>query len=177
MNKVLTDYVITIDNFLTDSECTRYIDLIDSTRNAKKFTTASDFKNAVYIDQVTSDLLYHRLKQFISANDQLNIITNNNLIAFGCYQPGQEFGIHTDTGLYYNNEKQLATTYTLLIYLNDNFNGGLTTFYDSALTEICSIIPKRGRALLFDIDLAHKGNKVQDNSKYWIGIEIIGRLT
>ncbi|AYV80634.1 MAG: hypothetical protein Harvfovirus3_79 [Harvfovirus sp.] len=176
MNKVLSDYIITMDNFLTDTECARYIDLINNSRNVKKFTTVSNFKNAVYVDQATSDLLYDRLKQIIPIDNQLNIVTNNNLIAFGCYQPGQEFGIHTDTGLYYNKEKHLATRYTLLIYLNDNFDGGQTTFYDSALNELCSIIPKKGLALLFDIDLAHKGNKVLNNCKYWIGIEIIGNI-
>ncbi len=84
------------------------------------------------------------------------------------------FGIHTDTGLYYNDKDKIYTTHTLLIYLNDDFEGGTTVFYDSNFKITDTIIPKKGSCLIFDISLFHKGSVVSKGSKYWIGCELIG---
>ena len=45
------------------------------------------------------------------------------------YLEETEFGLHTDTGIYYNKEENLQGKYTLLVYLNDNYEGGETIFY------------------------------------------------
>lgn len=95
----------------------------------------------------------------------------------GYYQKEKSFGIHTDTGLYYNIELNQKSRWTLLIYLNDNFDGGETVFYDTnTWNKVCEIKPEIGKALLFDIDLWHSGSPIVDGEKYWIGCEIIGYI-
>jgi hypothetical protein len=92
----------------------------------------------------------------------------------GNYCPGQEFNMHTDTGLFYDRKAQEKSRWTLLIYLNDDFEGGHTLFYDDAWKQTHDIEPVAGTALLFDIDLWHKGDVLQSGVKHWIGCEIIG---
>ena len=70
-----------------------------------------------------------------------------------------------------NKEK---SCWTLLIYLNDDYEGGHTIFYDDNWKQIESISPERGKALLFDIDLWHRGDILVSGTKQWIGCEIIG---
>lgn len=51
---------------------------------------------------------------------------------------------------------------------------GATIFYDDTWRESKRIYPREGTAILFDIDLWHKGEELKTQCKYWIGCEIIG---
>jgi predicted 2-oxoglutarate/Fe(II)-dependent dioxygenase YbiX len=100
------------------------------------------------------------------------------------YKTGDEFGIHTDTGLCYDIENSIYSRnfisgnkvprYTVLIYLNDNFQGGQTIFYNDNFKETQVIIPKKGSALIFPMNIFHRGGKVT-GTKYWIGCEFVGK--
>jgi hypothetical protein len=68
------------------------------------------------------------------------------------------------------------TRWALLIYLNDDFIGGHTVFYNDKWSVIKTITPKKGMAILFDIDIWHKANKIEEGNKYWIGMEIICKM-
>jgi len=102
----------------------------------------------------------------------------NTVIMSGKYQVGDSFSLHTDTGLYYNRDTREKTRWTLLIYLNDDFDGGETVFYNDnwRRDEVTIVRPKKGNAILFDIDLWHKGTPVTRGVKYWIGCEIIDKF-
>lgn len=58
------------------------------------------------------------------------------------YRPGQQFRLHSDILPHVRNQR-IAT---VLVYLNDGFGGGETTFPDHGLT----IRPKVGDAIIFD---------------------------
>jgi hypothetical protein len=51
-----------------------------------------------------------------------------------------------------------------------------TVFYDDNWRVTKTVTPKKGNAILFDIDLWHMGNPVTRGAKYWIGCEIIGKF-
>lgn len=173
------DNIFTIQHFLTDSECISYINLINNTTNICPFTNSGIFKNNKFTDSNISNSLYKRLCDFISVDRllKINIIGNNDLIMTGQYEPEQEFSLHTDTGLYYDKINKLKSTYTLLIYLNDDFEGGETTFYDQSFNEQFKITPQKGMALIFNIDNWHRGCKIKKGNKLWIGCELIGKIT
>ena len=57
-----------------------------------------------------------------------------------------------------------------MIYLNDNYVGGETTF-----NEI-SILPKQGKALIFQHDLEHEGSSVIQGIKYVLRTDIMYKL-
>eukprot|EP00732_Lithocolla_globosa_P005072 Lithocolla_globosa_v1_NODE_4997_length_1322_cov_3.119179.p1 type:complete len:259 gc:universal NODE_4997_length_1322_cov_3.119179:528-1304(+) len=72
----------------------------------------------------------------------------NNMFRFYRYQQGGKFGLHRDNHFYGANGK--SSHLTILIYLNDNFQGGETTFFDF-VSEKCTetkFQPRRGTALM-----------------------------
>ncbi|MEL6348408.1 MAG: 2OG-Fe(II) oxygenase [Myxococcota bacterium] len=100
------------------------------------------------------------------------------------YQPGQYFRPHLDVrmGLPGGGE----TRCSMMIYLNDDFTGGETTFFErkpkgraksrkrnNRTTHI--IRPVTGAALAFDHLLLHEGSEVTDGVKYAIRTDVIYR--
>jgi len=169
-----TKMIKLIDSFLTDSECQEYIKLIDEKSlqtDLPSFNNLLDNFNAKYIDSELCSKFYNR---FIQLNkDKIASLSGcNNIITMAKYNKGQSFGLHTDTGLYYDKTNRIKSNYTVLIYLNDDFKGGNTVFYIN--NESITIKPKKGTLLIFDISLFHQGCEVEDGTKYWIGCEFIG---
>lgn len=169
--------VFTIDGLFSDTELNMFKNFIDKADSSEKPFTSSPFKNGkVYYPEWTN-LIYSRLSIPNSYTDANNIkwIYKKpvNYIFYSYIQEKQLFGIHTDTGSEYDRENNKYSKFTMLIYLNDNYTGGTTTFYDLNFKKRFSIQPKRNRALIFDIDLYHCGDQVQNGEKYWIGTEIV----
>lgn len=165
--------IITLDNFLSTQECEEYMKRI-SNINASAFTTAGSFTNKIWNDTTFTSMLFSRL---VSITKDDRYLRANSCVMAGMYKPGDQFGLHTDTGLYYNHNTNEKSKWTLLIYLNDEFEGGSTIFYDTNTWEKkMEIVPKTGMALIFDIELWHCGNPVITGLKHWIGCEIIGNI-
>ena len=74
----------------------------------------------------------------ISATD----VRQGEALAILRYAPGQEFRPHLDSIAGAGNQR----TKTVLVYLNDGFSGGATTFVRSGL----SVTPRAGDAIMFD---------------------------
>ena len=93
----------------------------------------------------------------------------------GKYVPGNEFGLHTDTGLYFDLLVMEKSNYTLLIYLNDDFEGGMTTFNHYDL----DVKPVTGLTLIWPAEWthAHQGQVITTGSKYiitgWLNMPLI----
>ena len=68
-----------------------------------------------------------------------------------------------------NNQPGTRSFYTLLIYLNEDFEDGKTIYYLDNNTKI--IKPKTGMAVLFDISIPHSVEKVM-GEKWIIGAKI-----
>lgn len=156
-----------LDEFLSKDECNDFIEKINNNKTIVPFTNSGLFKNNKWRDLELATSFYNRIKL-----DE-NIIRPNDVIMSGMYNVGDSFSLHTDTGLYYSSTEE--TRWTLLIYLNDDYTGGETVFYNDDWTHKKTVIPKTGKAILFDIDLWHKGNVLLSGTKYWIGCEIIGK--
>lgn len=166
-----------LDNFLTNKECDTYINLICErikNKDRQPFTIDANSINEKYKDLELATLFVDRLKQYNVVEFE-NVIPND-LIMWAKYTPGGHFGLHTDTGLFYDKILNMKTRYTLLIYLNDDYGGGETVFFNENFIPIQTIQPRRGSCLVFDIDLWHKGNEVLDSEKYWIGCELIDKM-
>ncbi len=165
-----------IENFLTNEECLKYIDDINRSIDTEKQICFSDSAGSVnhkYKNLNLANIFYQRAVEKVKNND---FVAPNDLIMWAKYLPGTEFGLHTDTGLFYDRTKRLKSRYTLLIYLNDNFEGGKTLFYDNNFCLTNTINPKKGDCIIFDIDLWHRGTTVVSGEKFWIGCEIISKF-
>lgn len=163
-----------IKDFLNKEECDLYLKEIEvKHHNESNFTDVGKMINKKWKSKELNEVFYDKLVKYISNE---NILRPNDVIMSGTYYPGNGFGMHTDTGLYYNRETKEKTRWTLLIYLNEDFNGGETVFYNEVWTVKKIVKPETGKAILFDIDLWHAGNEVLDGKKDWIGCEIIGKM-
>ena len=166
--------MIEIEEFLTSQECDYFIQQISTKDTTTNFTDSGKFKNDKYKDFKLATTLFNKIP--INLKNKHNLKRPNNLIMTAMYTPNDSFGLHLDTGLYYNINTKEKTTHTMLIYLNDNFVGGETQFYDEFGNETEIVYPKKGKCLIFDINLWHKANKIYSGNKYWIGIEIISNF-
>ena len=162
-----------LSNFLSPNECNKYIDMIDSNKIIVPFTNSGKFINNKWKDVELASLFYEKLELY---NIKDNVKRPNNIIMSGKYIPGDSFSLHTDTGLFYDKNAKEETRWTLLIYLNDNYVGGETIFYDDKWDVTKIVKPELGKAILFDIDLWHKANELNEGIKYWIGCEMIGNM-
>lgn len=81
------------------------------------------------------------------------------------YVQGQKFKIHQDGR---QNVEGKETLFTLLVFLSEGFKGGETMFKQDRIL----VIPKIGKALIFEHRLWHKGCVVEDGVKYVIRTDI-----
>jgi hypothetical protein len=171
--------VFIIDDLYSDKELTMFSDYVIQTSDKNRCFTNSPFKNGKMIEPEISGLMYDRIKthlpnEYVDLNGFVWTFRKSvKYIFYSEIKNGQMFGIHTDTGSEYNAVDNLFSKFTVLTYLNDNFEGGKTTFYDHNFIETTQIQPKRGRTLVFDIDLYHKGEMVTKGIKQWIGTELV----
>lgn len=172
-----------IDNLYNDDEIKNYIDIVINTTNKHTFTRG-EFKNGRINNDIISQQMYSKIKPFLPEiyND-----TNGYKFMFkkACHRifyseidQDQQFNIHTDTGCFYDKEKNMYSKFVILTYLNSSnkeFQGGYTQFYDNNFNKTINVIPKKNRTVIFDIDLFHSGEKVYNviKTKKWIGTEII----
>ncbi len=76
------------------------------------------------------------------------------------YSPGNFFKAHRDSGA---EGSGIANRYfSVVCYLNDDFEGGQTTFPQ----EKYSVVPEKGRAVVFPADYVHQGDEIRSGSKY-----------
>lgn len=154
--------ILEISNIFTKEMCDTYIQMINSKSHKVSFSNLTPYETDKFFDSNISTFILKRL------NHTTKIVYNvNPLVLTGKYYPGDKSNLHMDIP-FDNNVK-----YTLLIYLNDNFNGGETKFYDNDFKLIKTIIPEKGKGLLFDINLFHQGTIVTSGNKYWIGCQVI----
>jgi prolyl 4-hydroxylase len=83
------------------------------------------------------------------------------------YEPGQHFGLHHDQS--YQHPDGRRSLLTFMVYLNEGFGGGTTTFPEQ--DQI--IVPRTGRALLFQHMLLHSGERVSSGIKYVLRSDVL----
>ena len=119
-------------------------------------------------DERLSIALWRRIARWVPANiDGKGAVGLNERLRFYRYVEGQDFGAHAD-GYYLraNGEQSLLT---LMIYLNDDYSGGETWFFESEKL----ISPKTGTILIFTHRLWHAGRVVTDGCKYILRTDIM----
>jgi prolyl 4-hydroxylase len=142
MNRVQKSGVdlFTIDNFLNENECKILIDLIDA--NAVRSTTASDtpgqYSQVVQNRTSYTSSLHEQNNPLVTEiNNRMSDILNipkakTETLQGQRYEVGQEFKDHFDwfegSNLKTYVEKSGNRSYTFMVYLNDDLEGGETEF-------------------------------------------------
>jgi hypothetical protein len=173
--------IFTIDGLYEDAkieEWLRYV-LTNDMKTPFNTSTYDDFKNGKIMHPEYSSYMYDRMKSCLpemytdEKKKTWRFERAPKYIMCARTHEGASFAIHTDTGCEYDKAAKLLSKFTVLTYLNDDFEGGDTIFYDDMFRETCRVKPKRGRTLIFDIDVYHAGAVVQKGCKCWIGTELV----
>lgn len=176
----VAENIFTIDNFLNAEECDNYIQLseekgfeqakVNTEKGSKIIEDVRNNERVLFTDFALAKILWERLEPYAPEKIGNSIaIGLNELFRFYKYEPGQQFKKHQDQS-YIRNEVE-ASYYTFLIYLNDDFTGGDTTFNDVVIS------PKKGSALIFYHPLEHAGTEVTQGTKYILRTDIMYRLS
>lgn len=176
----------TIDAFLSAAECTA---LIEEQRDAAWLpatvngatgriidTKVRSSSTAVVRDEALADRLYERVRPRLPTSmvDQcggrprrVKPVGLYQPLRVYRYEPGQRFAPHHDQS--YQDGSGRRSLLTFMIYLNDDFTGGTTTFPDQKR----EIHPRPGTALLFQHMLLHCGEQVVSGVKYVLRSDVI----
>lgn len=171
--------IFTIDGLYTIEEISKFKAYVEDANKSNRTFTNSPFKNGKVVNPELSNMMYERIRHFLpteyidKSNTCWKFLEAPKFIMYAKVNQGQRFGIHTDTGCEYDAHKNKYSKFTVLTYLNDDFEGGCTKFYDDCFNHTITIEPKPNRTLIFDIDLFHSGEPVTNGSKYWIGTELV----
>jgi hypothetical protein len=99
----------------------------------------------------------------------------------GCrYRPGGFFCPHFDGG--FDMSQRVRSIKTFMLYLNEDFEGGRTRFYNESQpryrggepeNEICALRPETGSCLVFNHRITHDGEELLAGVKYILRTEVM----
>ena len=182
-----TALVWTVGDVLTADECQALIEHTEAVGYSAAPVTTSrgpvhlpDVRNNERVmldDPVLAGLLFERLRSRVPASLELpagsgnvsiwRAVGANERLRFYRYGPGQRFAPHHDGAFVRDVCEQ--SFITLMVYLNDRFEGGETRFLDLERT----VFPRTGSALLFQHGLLHEGAAVTRGTKYVIRSDVM----
>ena len=186
--------VFTIDNFLSDKECNNFLKLINNNDfqmapiGDKNKSIESETRNnsrTFLDDEKIIENLWNKIKiiDLIPKTMTNNVFKLKGLfknLLFYKYNVGEYFKEHYDGDKIDGNKKSF---FTLLIYLNDDFEGGETNFihYDRKIIKkklkqdkiLTPIIPKKGQLLIFKHNILHEGCIIKSGEKLVLRSDIM----
>jgi hypothetical protein len=178
-----TPQIWTIDNLLTQKECEDFIIFSENmgyveaevsfAEGAKMMKGLRNNYRLFYEDRQLAKDLWVKLAPFCPQNLDNNLNNSKKIIQNGIneqfrfykYEVGQRFKRHIDGRFTRNAQEQSRITF--MIYLNDDFEGGETTF------DNLQIIPKAGTALCFIHEVKHEGSAIKGGIKYVLRSDVM----
>lgn len=154
----------TVDDVYSAAECRDFVDLVE--RSSPTLAT----NNGIYRDQdrvIRHDArlageLFARLEEHLPRTmGDLTLEGLNSMLRMYRYSPGQRFPPHMDH--WYRPDDTRITLHTVLVYFNDDFEGGETGFLEQLDTIVS---PRTGSVLIFQHKLRHEGCPVIRGTKY-----------
>jgi len=179
--------IATIDNFFSEAECAQAI--ANSEAHGFEDATVTTKAGAVRLPDVRNNdrvivddaeqaaSLYQRLETVLPKEfDGSQPVGLNERLRFYRYDAGQKFDWHRD-GYYQRDD--IRSRFTFMVYLNDDFEGGGTSFdsrsFASDAFERFTVRPKTGMALLFHHPVMHRGDAVTQGRKYVLRSDVMYR--
>ena len=166
--KMEEQFIKIVDSLLPPTVCDKLIQLFDNDELILvERGTMATYERNIWICEAFAADLYKRILPHLPEGT----VRCNEYFRFTKYTPGQEFKLHTDGT---NQDKHgNRSKYTVNIFLNAGFCGGETDFYDNEGEVIVHAEPMVGRAVLFDREILHCGNKVLNGTKYLLRSDIM----
>ena len=181
----LNSFIFTVSDFFSIDECNQHIAmgedigfeeaLVTSERGSVRAASLRNNDRVIFKSEQIADWIWDRAEAFVPETfEDRRAVGINELIRFYRYEVGQQFDWHQDFSFERDNgEKSFLT---LLIYLNDSFEGGETLFDDSCSDESFDdviVTPRSGLALFFEHGTYHKGESVAEGTKYVMRTDVM----
>ena len=177
--------IFMIENFFTKEECKKHIEF--SQKNGFSEATIQT-ENGLIIDKSIRDNgrfsydsyefsegLFERMKKYLPETFfGRKLCGLNNRVHFYKYDIGQRFNWHMDGN--YSPDAYSTSYFTFMVYLNDDFKGGNTSFahVETDDGEINFVIePKMGTAVFFQHKVLHRGDEVTNGVKYLMRSDVM----
>jgi prolyl 4-hydroxylase len=176
--------IFTLANALSPAECREMIVRAEArgfgdapvTVGVNRYMMMPDLRNntRVMLDDV--DLareLWPRFEAHMPARiGAYSPVGLNERFRFYRYEQGQQFDWHRDGSFLRSDEEQ--SMLTLILYLNDDCEGGTTDFMFVGDKEI-NVAPQAGMGLVFSHPLYHRGAPVISGRKYVLRTDVMYR--
>ena len=121
-----------------------------------------DQDRVMHDDPETASQLFDRLRPHLPETmGELTLGGLNERFRYYRYRPGQRFAPHMDH--WYRPTPTRITLLSVLVYFNDNFEGGQTRFMEQVDTVV---VPRPGLAAIFQHKIRHEGCAVERGIKY-----------
>ena len=176
-----------IDGFLSGPECDEYVGWAETqgfedapVTTEQGMIIMKDLRNndRVMVDDTKrAGTLYDRLSDSVPQRIKKKWIPAglNERLRIYRYDPGQRFDWHHDG--YFERSASERSFFTFMVYLNDEFEGGGTSFAEFPVPGSrgadLTVIPAKGMALLFYHPLLHRGDAVTAGRKYVLRTDVM----
>jgi predicted 2-oxoglutarate/Fe(II)-dependent dioxygenase YbiX len=171
----------TLDGVLSPDECRSLIARIEAAgpkvapvSRAEGPVVDLEMRNntrVMFDDPELAALLYARVVDRVPATiSGRRVVGANERLRCYRYAAGQRFAPHYDGA--FARDLLECSKLTFIVYLNEEFTGGETAMLD--LDQV--IVPRTGRALLFQHAILHEGCEVTSGVKYAVRSDIMYRL-
>lgn len=160
-----------VDGVYTPAECAAFIALIEASdpEIATNNPIYRDQDRVIRDDPDAARDLFARLRPSLpAAMGPLRLAGLNERLRFYRYRAGQRFSPHMDH--WYRPDERRITLHTVLVYFNDDFEGGETRFMEQ-LDRV--VVPRPGRVAVFQHKLRHEGCPVLAGTKYALRSDVI----
>jgi predicted 2-oxoglutarate/Fe(II)-dependent dioxygenase YbiX len=171
--------VFVLHNFWSKQRCEDFMASIQ-TKNFEKATINTGMgarvvdhirnnERLMYKDHDLVQELWDRLQPYaVQQYGESTACGLNEMIRVYKYGVGQVFKRHRDES--YRRSRHEASFFTFMIYLNDGYEGGETSF------QKAEVVPTQGSALIFPHHLLHEGNEVTAGEKLVLRTDIMYRM-
>jgi hypothetical protein len=194
-----------IENVLTKLECEKLVEITQnkySTLKHEFLPSEREGNRLLTNDETFAQVIFERIKKFIFQDPKLidlkpcgfgvdgewKVDHINPCFRYNQYiSPSVGFKAHRDATYIHNED--IRSILTLLIYINDDFEGGDTVFYDTygtrtredlvddelkrGYTERFRYKPKTGSVLIFNHNMIHEGEALSHGTKYVIRSDVV----
>lgn len=176
------DDILLLRDFLSREECLEFIEASER-RGYEEAAVSTPAGQVVVKDVRNNDRIlwddpglaaewWSRCRPFVPAQfGRWRALGLNERFRFYRYRAGQTFRKHRDGS--FRREKGEESWMTLMVYLNDGYEGGRTRFWFAGDAGDTVIEPTAGTALVFMHERIHEGETVQSGVKYVLRTDIM----
>ena len=176
----IADGIWTVKNFFSEDECAEWIAFAEElgfdeapiSAGIGKEKIQKDVRNnnrAMLDDEDRAFTLWQQAKKHVPQMIYHRVALGlNERLRFYRYDSSQKFSWHADGFFRRNNGEQ--SLLTLMVYLNEDFEGGETVFSGEKTVEV---VPETGTLLFFRHELFHEGSIVRTGRKYVLRTDVM----